>query len=196
MKRPVLYFVRHGETDWNAQARLQGELDIPLNETGRTQANQAAALIGKLRPDFPTLNYVSSPLTRTRETMALLRAGLNLSMEGVRFDDRLREIAFGAWEGKTWREIRATDSERAQARDADRWNYTPPEGESYAEASMRVKSFLDNIESDTVIVAHGGIARVMLALIANLPAQSVVQLPIWQGRILVFADGRYRWFPA
>ncbi|MFT0891355.1 histidine phosphatase family protein [Pseudochelatococcus sp. G4_1912] len=196
MSRPVLYFVRHGETDWNVQARLQGEQDIPLNATGRRQAGRAADLIRRLRPDFDTLDYVSSPLMRTRETMTLLRADLDLPVEGARFDERLRELAFGEWEGKTWREIRATDSVRARARDADRWNYIPPDGESYAGACTRVGAFLDTIERDSVIVAHGGIARVMLALIAGIPGQSIVQLPIWQGRILVFSNDSYRWFPA
>ncbi|MGI6245363.1 MAG: histidine phosphatase family protein [Pseudochelatococcus sp.] len=194
--RPTLYFVRHGETDWNAEARLQGTRDMPLNATGRGQARQAGGHLRVLRRDFDSLGYVASPLTRTRETMTLLRDALALPQDGVTFDDRLREIAFGAWEGLTWPEIRARDGERARARDADRWHYTPPEGESYAGASVRVQAFLDTIERDTVIVAHGGIARVMLALLAGLPGQSVVQLPIWQGRILVFANGRHRWVPA
>ena len=196
MERPTLYFVRHGETDWNAQARLQGERDIPLNTTGREQASKTAQLIRQLRPDFATLDYLCSPLTRTRETMTLLRAGLGLSMDSVHFDDRLREINFGAWEGMTWPEIRATDSARACERDVDLWNYAPPAGESYADASQRVRGVLDTIERDSVIVAHGGIARVMLALIATLPESFVVPLPIWQGRVLIFADNRHRWFPA
>nr|WP_208394087.1 histidine phosphatase family protein [Pseudochelatococcus lubricantis] len=191
-----MYFVRHGETDWNAEARLQGARDVPLNATGRKQARQAAGHLRALRPDFAGLDYLSSPLMRTRETMSLLRDTLAMPEDGVLFDDRLREIAFGVWEGLTWPEIRARDAALARARDADRWNFSPPEGESYAGAALRVQAFLDTLERDTVIVAHGGIARVMLALIAGLPGQSVVQLPIWQGRILVFADDRHRWVPA
>lgn len=196
MTRPTLYFVRHGETDWNAEARLQGERDVPLNAVGRGQAGQAAGHIRALRQDFDTLDFVSSPLTRTRETMSLLRSTLGLPEEGVRFDGRLREIAFGIWEGKTWPEIRASDGGLVREREADRWNFTPPEGESYAGAAVRVREFLDTLERDAVIVAHGGIARVMLVLLAGLPGQSVVQLPIWQGRVLVFADRRHRWYPA
>lgn len=196
MTRPTVYFVRHGETDWNAEARLQGERDVPLNAVGREQAKQVGHHLRRLRPDFETLDYVSSPLTRTRETMGLLRSTLGLSDEGVTFDNRLREIAFGIWEGKTWPEIRATDAALVRERDRDRWSFTPPDGESYADAAVRVKPLLDSLERDVVIVAHGGIARVMLVLMAGYSGQSVVQLPIWQGRILVFADERHRWFPA
>lgn len=196
MTRPTVYFIRHGETDWNAEARLQGERDVPLNAVGRRQATEVGQHIRRLRGDFGTLDYVSSPLMRTRETMALLRGTLGLPDEDVRFDDRLREIAFGAWEGKTWPEIRASDAALVRERDADRWNFAPPGGESYAGAAERVKQFLDTLERDAVIVAHGGIARVMLVLLAGHSGQSVVQLPIWQGRVLVFADHRHRWFPA
>lgn len=196
MTRPTVYFVRHGETDWNAEARLQGERDVPLNALGRRQAQQVGHHLRRLRPDVETLDYVSSPLTRTRQTMGLLRGTLGLPDEGVRFDDRLREIAFGIWEGKTWPEIRAADGALVRQRDADRWNFAPPEGESYAGAAMRVREFLDTLERDVVIVAHGGIARVMLVLLAGHSGQSVVQLPIWQGRVLIFADDRHRWFPA
>lgn len=196
MARPNVYFVRHGETDWNAEARLQGERDVPLNMVGRRQAKEVGHHLRKLRADFDVLDYVSSPLTRTRETMGLLRETLGLPDEGVRFDDRLREIAFGNWEGKTWPEIRASDAALVRERDADRWNFTPPQGESYAGAAARVKQFLDTLERDAVIVAHGGIARVMLVLLAGHSGQSVVQLPIWQGRVLVFTDDRHRWFPA
>ncbi|MBB3808490.1 histidine phosphatase family protein [Pseudochelatococcus contaminans] len=197
MTRPTIYFVRHGETDWNAEARLQGERDVPLNAVGRKQAEQVGHHLRKLRPDFGTLDYVSSPLTRTRETMGLLRGVLGLpDDDSVVFEPRLREIAFGIWEGKTWPEIRVANAAMVRERDADRWNFAPPEGESYAGAARRVEQFLDTLERDTVIVAHGGIARVMLALLAGHSGQSVVQLPIWQGRVLVFADNRHRWFPA
>ncbi|MGV6874015.1 histidine phosphatase family protein [Pseudochelatococcus sp. B33] len=196
MTRPTVYFIRHGETDWNAEARLQGERDVPLNAIGRKQATEVGHHIRRLRSDFDALDYVSSPLTRTRQTMELLRGTLGLPGEDVRFDERLREIAFGAWEGKTWPEIRASDAALVRERDADRWNFIPPAGESYAGAATRVKQFLDTLERDAVIVAHGGIARVMLVLLAGHSGQSVVQLPIWQGRVLVFADDRHRWFPA
>lgn len=194
MSRAKLYFVRHGETDWNAEARLQGARNIPLNEKGRLQAQQAGKLIERHAPAFETLDYVSSPLIRTRQTMTLLRGTLRMpEEEGVLFDGRLQEIAFGDWEGLTWPEIRERDAERVRARDTDRWGYVPPGGESYAMAAERVSGFLEGIERDTVIVAHGGIARVMLALLSGMPEQSVVQLPIWQGKILVFEEGRHRW---
>jgi broad specificity phosphatase PhoE len=66
---PTLYFVRHGETDWNAEARLQGQQDVPLNAFGRVQAEEAGARLRALAPGYANLDYVASPLSRTRETM-------------------------------------------------------------------------------------------------------------------------------
>ena len=78
MPRPILYFVRHGETDWNRERRLQGQHDIPLNALGRVQASRCGELLRDLfaRDGRPAANYdyVSSPLGRARETMELMRA--------------------------------------------------------------------------------------------------------------------------
>jgi probable phosphoglycerate mutase len=96
---PVLYYVRHGETDFNAQGRLQGRRDTVLNEHGRRQAAQCGALLRALfvrdhkRPE--EFDYVSSPLKRARETMEVVRATLGLEPLGYAVDDRLVEIAYG-----------------------------------------------------------------------------------------------------
>src|SRR6266850_7725781 len=82
MSQPVLYFARHGETDWNAERRLQGQHDVPLNALGREQASRCGGILRDLltRDGRPTddFDYVSSPLGRARETMELMRFGLGL----------------------------------------------------------------------------------------------------------------------
>src|SRR5262245_4272157 len=109
MTRPILYYVRHGLTDWNAGGRLQGQLDIPLNQTGRAQA---ACCAGILRDLFARdghaaqdLDYVSSSLKRATESMEIVRATLGLSPMGYRVDPRLAELGFGDWEGLTYDEV-------------------------------------------------------------------------------------------
>jgi broad specificity phosphatase PhoE len=97
--------VRHGETDWNAEARLQGQRDVPLNSFGRVQAEEAGARLRGLVPNYEGLDYVASPLGRARGTMELMRAAIFLPPESYRIDDRLKELSFGSWEGLTWKEV-------------------------------------------------------------------------------------------
>src|SRR5262249_1407310 len=102
MPAPILYYVRHGLTDWNAGGRLQGQLDIPLNKTGRAQAAHSAEILrdlferdGRRPQDF---DYVSSPLKRASETMDIVRAVLGLTPGDYVREPRLCEIGFGEWE--------------------------------------------------------------------------------------------------
>src|SRR5580658_6906810 len=106
---PVLYYVRHGETDFNAEGRLQGRRDTELNARGRQQAIECGELLHDLfaREERPAsdFGYVASPLERARETMEILRATLGLDPLAYAVDDRLMEIAYGEWEGSTLPEI-------------------------------------------------------------------------------------------
>jgi broad specificity phosphatase PhoE len=189
----TLYFVRHGETDWNAEARLQGQRDVPLNDFGRVQAEEAGAKLRALVSRFEDLDYVASPLGRTRETMELMREAIGLHPTFYRTDERLRELTFGAWEGLTWKEVRQRDSRGARARDADKWGFVPPKGESYAMLAERVAPFLASLTRDTVAVSHGGVARVLLALLGQVPRDEAPRVDIWQGRVLVFEPKRHFW---
>ncbi len=101
---PVLVFIRHGETDWNVEGRLQGRRDIPLNDTGRWQARRNGTAIMAAMPEAGGFDFVASPLSRSRETMEILRAAMGLPPQGYATDDRLKELTFGAWEGFTGEE--------------------------------------------------------------------------------------------
>ena len=190
---PTLYFVRHGETDWNAEGRLQGQRDVPLNPFGRVQAEEAGARLRDLVAGYDGLDFVASPLSRTRETMEGLRRTIGLPPEAYRQDDRLKELSFGRWEGLTWKEVRARDPQGAAARERDKWGFVPPGGESYAMLTERVRPVLQNLARDTVIVSHGGVARAFLAMLAGVPEDEAPRVDIWQGRILVFRSGAAAW---
>lgn len=190
---PTLYLIRHGETDWNAEGRIQGARDIPLNDLGRVQAEEAARRLGRLAARVEDLDFVASPMGRARETMEILRGTLGLHPPVYRIDERLRELTFGDWEGWTWPEILAHDPARAHAREADKWGYAPPNGESYAMLAERVGPWFGELARDTVAVAHGGVARALMVLSRAVPPREAALADIWQGRVLVIGPGKADW---
>jgi probable phosphoglycerate mutase len=194
-RTPTIYFVRHGETDWNAQGRLQGQRDLPLNRLGRRQSEEAGLVLRWLVADLGELDYVASPLMRTRETMERLRDAIGLDPVDYRVDARLKELSFGLWEGLTWKEVRQRDPQGYRIRRAERWNFEPPEGESYAVLVERVAPLFAGFAKDTVVVSHGGVARAMLVLLAGLMPEEALEADVWQGRVLVVRDGSYGWVP-
>ncbi len=190
---PVLYYVRHGETDFNAAARLQGRRDTVLNAVGRQQAAKCADVLFDLferdqrrAQDF---DYVASPLKRARETMEVLRRTLGLDPRIYETDPRLMEIAYGEWEGLTLPEIAARSPEVLVERDRDKWDFAPPGGESYRELAGRVDEWYRGLTRDTVVAAHGGGVRVLMALFNILPEDEATHAQIAQGVVYVFADG-------
>ncbi|MCK1422777.1 histidine phosphatase family protein [Bradyrhizobium sp. 180] len=198
MPVPTIYFLRHGETEWNALGRLQGTQDIPLNARGRSQAAHAAdVLAGLFRrdgKDKAALPYVSSPLGRARQTMELVRRKLELPLADYSLDDRLREIGYGTWEGLTLAESEASDPDVYARRLADKWTVAPAGGETYAAVQLRVLDWYESLLVDTVAVAHGGTCRaLMVALGIETPA-SAADLYIQQGAVYVFRDGRLEKF--
>ena len=130
---PVLYYIRHGETDWNVEQRLQGHRDTPLNARGRRQASHCGDILRDLlvRDGRAAVDcaYVSSPLCRARETMQLVRTAVDLEPDIYDVDKRLIEISFGDWEGLTLPEIAGRDAEALAAREQNKWGFTPPGGE-------------------------------------------------------------------
>ncbi len=194
---PRLYFLRHGETDWNVEGRLQGRQDIPLNALGREQAARAGRRLkdllasAGLRPQ--DMLFQSSPLGRTRETLEIARRAMGLPAEGGAFDDRLLEFTFGRWEGLTWPEVCVLDPVLAAARGADKWNFCPPGGESYAQLAGRLAPWLTEQDRPSVVVSHGGVARALMRLIGNLSEQRAPVVNVWQGRVLVFSQDRFDW---
>jgi probable phosphoglycerate mutase len=192
MPRPNIYFARHGQTDWNAERRLQGQHDIPLNSHGRIQAAKSGEILrdlfarDKLRPQ--DLDYVSSPLGRARETMELMRTGLGLPPHDYRVDPRLLEMSFGRWEGYTYEELKLHEAESLAARERDKWGFVLPQGESYEQLVVRVRDWYESVERDSVVAAHGGVCRALIAHLNLAQPEAASVDNIGQGCIYVF-DG-------
>jgi probable phosphoglycerate mutase len=192
MPQPVIYYIRHGETEWNALGRFQGSQDIPLNDVGRRQAAAAGSILqGVISREAAgaALPFVASPLGRARQTMELLRQALALPPHDYAVDDRLREIAYGKWEGSTLPQMQASDPELFATRERDKWGVPPPGGESYAAVTQRVRDWYDSLTGDTVAVAHGGTARALLVALGIETPDGAADLTIEQGVVYVFADG-------
>ncbi|HWL31831.1 MAG TPA: histidine phosphatase family protein [Xanthobacteraceae bacterium] len=193
MPRPILYFVRHGETDWNRERRLQGQHDIPLNDLGRAQAARCGVVLRGLlerhRRAADGLDFVSSPLGRARETMELMRAGLGLQPQAYRTDIRLMEMSFGRWEGFTFAELQAREAAALAERERDKWGFVLPGGESYAQLQVRVRAWYDSVTCDTVVAAHGGVCRVLIEHLGLAPPRAASMGDIGQGVVYVF-DGK------
>lgn len=193
MPQPILYFVRHGETDWNREKRLQGQHDIPLNPLGRSQAQRCGVLMRDLLAQggrsIAEFDYVSSPLGRARETMELMRGTMGLEPGLYRTDARLMEMSFGRWEGFTYAELRTREAAALAEREHDKWGFVLPGGESYARLEARVQVWYDGIERETVASAHGGVCRVLMAYLGLAQPSEASMGDIGQGVVYVF-DGK------
>lgn len=194
----LIYMVRHGLTDWNAERRFQGQQDIALNSTGRQQATGNGVALGdELGETASNFQYIASPLGRARETMERLRTAMGLDPAAYATDDRLREICFGDWEGHTLRDLQALYPERVAARALGKWDFIPPGdgAESYEILSWRVAAWLAALERPTVCISHGGVMRCMLRLVGGLDPEAACELDIPQDRILKLDrdSGRADW---
>jgi broad specificity phosphatase PhoE len=149
-----LFLVRHGESAWNAEGRLQGQADPELSDAGRAQAAQLVL------PDLPA---VASDLARARETAAI--AGFDEAPA----DPRWRERGLGEWEAFLEAEV-TTPAQMAAFR---RGELIPPGGESWAEFQARVVAAAADLEGDTIVFTHGGCVRALVAEITGADYRTV-----------------------
>ncbi len=164
MTKTVIFW-RHGQTDYNVERRFQGQSDIPLNDLGHRQAEAAAAYLSELAPEV----VVSSDLSRAAVTADHLAARLGLT---VTRDRRLRESAFGEWEGLTRDEILETWAEELHDWVAGA-DTRPPGGESRSESGRRVADAITEIVRDSdaatiAIVAHGAVLRAAAEILLDM----------------------------
>lgn len=159
-----LYMIRHGETEWNKEQRLQGRSDVPLNEYGIYLAKETA----KALKDYKFDEIYSSPLIRAYTTAEIIKGDRNINIVK---DSRLTEMSFGDYEGKETKYLTGDFRKFFEAPD----QYTPtPNGESFADVMVRAKDFIDNViipktsQIDSMlIVAHGALINGLNACILN-----------------------------
>ncbi|MBC8129193.1 MAG: histidine phosphatase family protein [Rhizobiaceae bacterium] len=196
MGLPHLYLCRHGQTDWNAEGRLQGQEEIDLNALGRAQAKRNGRYLANvLGPRAASFRFLASPMRRTRETMRIVRAELGLDPDAYETDARLIELNFGDWQGYTLGEIAVDHAAALAERETRKWDYVPPgvAAESYDMLARRVAPVFESLTGPTILVAHGGTARSFLKLYDGLNAAEAAHVSIAQDRIIEAKGGVVAW---
>ena len=180
----LLFMLRHGPTAWNAEKRIQGSADVPLSAAGR------ATVAGwRLPAGFDRHLWVSSPLCRAMETATLLLG------RPVPIEDRLREMAWGEWEGRLLAELRAKGGAAMAANEELGLDFQPPGGESPRDLQARLRPWLADVAKagqPVGAVTHRGVIRAIYALAAGWDMTGRPSVRLDSGCLHVFrlaADG-------
>jgi alpha-ribazole phosphatase len=175
-----LYLIRHGETEWTKAGLYQGWADVNLNDTGLKQASLIAGYLTNKHIEC----VISSTLSRARDTAAVISERL---LCPLMFDERLKEVNVGKWEGKSWKEIAASYSDFLKDWFLDNVNKPMPGGESYAQLGQRVASVLEDIISrcrETVaVVTHGAVIKTMICQVMGIDLSKRLLFEIDPGSI-------------
>jgi len=170
-----LLVIRHGPTDWNEAGLIQGRTDRPLSEAGRSRIGAQA-----LPAEWRDASCLSSPLRRAMETAR--RLGLD-----PRPEPRLTEMAWGAWEGRTLAELRATLGPAMEENEARGLDFRPPGGESPRDVQERLRPLLASLDRRAIFVTHKGVLRALYALAASWTMTEKPPKKLLDGRAHVFA---------
>ena len=178
--RGPVFFIRHGQTDWNAARRFQGHSDIPLNDNGRAQAARNGLALAREIERLEEATFFVSPLVRARETLEIIRRAMRLPARRYGVDDRLIEIDLGDWNGKTPDEIDAAHPGAFEEREKNKWAFEVPGGESYENAAARTREFLveniSRLKGPVVIVGHGASGRLLRGYLRGLKKTEIPHL--------------------
>ncbi len=188
----MIYLIRHGETVWNRERRLQGHADSPLTPRGLDQVRAHAATLAREIADPGRFALVASPLGRSWQSAVIVAGGLGLDPHAIAFDDRLKEHGYGTLEGRTMDEIEAEDPGFWARRAADRWDWRAPGGESYALLDRRVGAWLAEqpAGADLIVVCHGMVSRVLRGRYAGLAREATMTLSESQDQLWRLEGGR------
>jgi probable phosphoglycerate mutase len=190
MVPPMIYLVRHGETEFNRERRLQGHVDSPLTDLGRRQAEAVAAQLKSRIGAEPGWRILASPLGRTRRTAEILAACIGVAR--IEIEPRLIELSWGEWDGRLRAELAAACPPFGRSN----WAFHAPTGESYAAMCARLSGWLADLppepERRIIAVSHGVTGRVLRGLYAGLPLETVMSHDAPQDAVFELAGGAIR----
>ncbi len=186
MTYPTVFLLRHGQTEWNLEGRLQGHRDSALTARGRAQGEAQRAILAPILKALPDIAIHSSPLGRAFETAKIAADG-----HPVLAQDGLKEVSAGRWEGRLRAEIVAERGfGSADEKDMFALFLTAPDGEGEAALEARVRGYLASLTGPTVIVSHGVVSAFLRGVICNVPRAEVPLLPHTQGVVTALHEGQ------
>ena len=192
-----IFIARHGETVFNAAARMQGQHHVhtPLTRTGFAQADEMGVALSKWLGTRQSLSLWSSTAGRALQTLAVIAEHIGEDWHSAQTDDRLHEIDVGDWSGRTYAEIGAEQGDFLD-RDAGLFTVRPPNGEWYSEIADRLRGWIDDTQSergDRLVLMHGMSSRVLRGILAGLPVDERWGAPIApnlpQGSLVMIGGG-------
>ncbi|PIE12355.1 MAG: phosphoglycerate mutase [Rhodobacterales bacterium] len=184
MTYPPLYLLRHGQTDWNRERRIQGQRESTLTRLGESHAKAQAGILVRL--GLPAgMRCYSSPQKRTRQTAELALGPLGIT---PRFDDRLKEVCLGAWEGQLYADVMASDPARFENMGIVAFCLSSP-GETEAAMRDRVGRFLDELAGPALIVSHGITLTILRAIVLGLDLEQMEKQDRSQGTVSILRNG-------
>lgn len=182
---PDLWILRHGQTEWNVQERLQGHLDSPLTAKGLDQARAQAVILRRVMPGIA--DVWCSPSGRAWHTGQIALEGHDAEIVA---EPALREIGMGRWQGMTPAEVRAAHPALDTGQDPHLWKFDAPGGETLAGMTARVQGVLNRLERPTVLITHGVTSRLLRCLVLGLPPEALSTLPGGQGVVHRVSGGQ------
>ena len=184
----MIYLVRHGETEFNRERRLQGHVDSALTDLGRRQAEAMGAQLRELIGADPGWRILSSPLGRTRRTAEILAARLGVTQ--IEIEPRLIELSWGEWDGRLRADLAAAHPDTFGRTN---WAFHAPTGETYEAMCGRLSSWLADLppeaERKVIAVSHGVTGRVLRGLYAGLAVEEVMRHDAPQDAVFRLSGG-------
>ena len=179
-----IFLLRHGQTQWNLEGRLQGRLDSPLTEKGQAQALSQRDILRPVFDCFAQINVHASPLGRAWDT-AICAAGDH----AVVAKESLVEVSAGSWEGRLRAEIVAERGGSAAEEDMFDLFLSAPDGEGAKALDARCRSYLNALTGPTVIVSHGVVSAFLRGLLRGLDLADIARLSHHQGVVFALHKG-------
>ena len=175
----ALILVRHGESEWNREGRVQGQFDSPLTEMGVVQAKSVSRyLSGVLLKE--SLRIYTSPLERASETASIIAEELQYPKEKIIIEQRLNDFNLGVIAGTYgWEKVAEMYPDLARMRLQDPLRFHPPGGECGADFEARLRSFLDDLQDDGItklLVSHGIVNKFIRGIRRNLKGEEIIAL--------------------